>query len=147
MTVKDIMRSPVITVHQNASLQQAIAILSTRGVSGLPVLDDAGDMVGIVTEHDLIRAMLPTYEDIASSDAALLSGNLMQMRVFAVRDNPVASIMTRNVVAVTEDTTILKAASTVILRKIKRLPVVRGNKPVGIVSRIDIAQAITQGGS
>ena len=145
MNVKDIMRKEVITIHQEATLREAVALLSSRGVSGLPVVDSAGNLVGIVTEHDIIKAALPTYEDILSTDASLLDVGLMWSRAYQVRDDPVSSIMTRNVVALEENDTILKAASTIILKKVKILPVVKDAKPVGIVTRIDVVQAVMQG--
>jgi len=136
--VKDIMRRPVVTISQEATLREAVALLSSAGVSGLPVLDADGNLVGIITEHDVIKTLLPTYEDLLSSDTAMLDPALMENRAYQVRDTPVSSIMTRKVVTLEEDDSLLKAASTVILKKVKRLPVVRDKKPVGIVSRIDI---------
>jgi len=147
MTAKDIMRSPAITIYQEASLREAVALLSSHRISGLPVVDARGDLVGMITEHDIIKAMLPKYEDILSEDASLLDAGVMQSHIYQVRDNPVSSIMTRSVVTLEEDAAILKAASTVILKKVKRLPVVKDRKPVGVVSRIDIVQALMQGGS
>ena len=138
MKVKDIMRRPVVTISQEATLREAVALLSSAEVSGLPVLDADGNLVGIITEHDVIKTLLPTYEDLLSSNTALLDPALMENRAYQVRDTPVSSIMTRKVVTLEEDDSLLKAASTVILKKVKRLPVVRGKKPVGIVSRIDI---------
>ena len=138
MKVKDIMRRPVVTISQEATLREAVALLSSAEVSGLPVLDADGNLVGIITEHDVIKTLLPTYEDLLSSNTALLDPALMENRAYQVRDTPVSSIMTRKVVTLEEDDSLLKAASTVILKKVKRLPVVRDKKPVGIVSRIDI---------
>lgn len=146
MTAKDIMRSPAIAISQDASLREAVGLLSSARVSGLPVVDAQGELVGMVTEHDVIRALLPTYENILSSDTGLLSADLMTARVYQVRDNPVSGIMTTNVVTLEEDDSVLKAASTVILKKVKRLPVLRDRKPVGVISRIDIIQALIQGG-
>lgn len=145
MTAKDIMRSPAIAISQDASLREAVGLLSSARVSGLPVVDAQGELVGMVTEHDVIRALLPTYENILSSDTGLLSADLMTARVYQVRDNPVSGIMTTNVVTLEEDDSVLKAASTVILKKVKRLPVLRDRKPVGVISRIDIIQALIQG--
>lgn len=138
MKVKDVMRRPVVTISQEATLREAVALLSSAEVSGLPVLDADGNLVGIITEHDVIKTLLPTYEDLLSSNTALLDPALMENRAYQVRDTPVSSIMTRKVVTLEEDDSLLKAASTVILKKVKRLPVVRDKKPVGIVSRIDI---------
>ena len=145
MKVKDILRSPAITIGQESTLREAVELLSKSGVSGLPVVNAEGQLVGIVTEHDIIKALLPTYEDILTAGVVLLDAGLMEDRVYKVRDNPVSSIMSTNVVTLAEEDTILKAASTVILKKIKRLPIVRDRKPVGIVSRIDIVQAVMQG--
>ncbi len=75
----------------------------------------------------------------------MLDPALMENRAYQVRDSPVSSIMTRKVVTLEEDDSLLKAASTVILKKVKRLPVVRDKKPVGIVSRIDIVETLIKG--
>jgi CBS domain-containing protein len=146
MLVKDIMRQPVITVSQEATLREAIALLSIHGISGLPVVDSEGRLIGIATEHDIIKAMLPTYQELAETEAAMVTPTLMETHILAVQDNPVSSIMTRKVVTLAETDTILKAASTAVLNRVKRLPVVREGKPVGIVSRIDIVKAIMEGG-
>lgn len=146
MKVKEIMRSPVVTIHEAATLREAVALLASARVSGLPVLNAKGEMVGLVTEHDLIKVFLPTYQELLSGDASMLDPTLMDNRVLAVRDNSVSSIMTSNVVTLSEDDTILKASSTVMLRKVRILPVVRNRRPVGIVSRIDILESVLEGG-
>ncbi|MHB0912858.1 MAG: CBS domain-containing protein [Armatimonadota bacterium] len=145
MKVREIMRTSVVTIGEKSTVREAVTLLSARGVSGLPVVDADGKMIGIVTEHDIIRSLLPTYEDILSSDTGLLDPTLMETRVYAIRNEPVSSIMTRNVVTLGEDDTIIKAASTMMLKKVKRLPVVRNGVPVGIVSRIDIVEALMEG--
>lgn len=146
MKIKDIMRTPVISVNENASLREAAALLSSSRVNGLPVVNSAGDMVGIITEHDIIKTLMPSYQDILTSDAAVLSADLMESHVYHVRDRSVGSLMTKQVVTLQEGDTLLKAASAMILKRVKMLPVVRGTKPVGIVSRIDIVNALMQGG-
>lgn len=145
MNVKDIMRSPTVTISEDATLREAVALLSTTRVSGLPVINGEGDLVGIVTEHDIIKAVLPTYEDILATDTGLLAADLIESRTYAVRDNPIRSIMTRKVVTLEEEDSVLKAASAMILKKVKRLPVTRDGKPIGVVSRIDILEALMQG--
>ena len=142
MKVKNVMKSPVITIQQGANLREAVALMSTAGVSGLPVVDNDGVLAGLVTEHDIIKAMLPTYEDIIPSDTGLLDANIMENRVYEARNKLVDEVMTRNVIAVDEDDTLLKAATTMILKKVKRLPVLCGRKPIGIVSRIDVIETM-----
>jgi len=145
MRVKDIMKSPVITISRGASLREAVALLSSAGVSGLPVVDEEGRLAGMVSEHDIIQALMPRYEDMLLSEPAILDADAMEARAAVVRDQPVSRIMTTNVISVEEHETIMDAASIMLIRRIKRLPVVRGLKPVGIISRIDIVEAVMQG--
>ena len=144
MLVKDILRTSVSTIRQEATLREVVTLLSTACISGLPVLNDDGDMVGIITEHDVIKAILPTYEDILSTDIGLLSPNMLETRFYEVQGTPISSIMTKNVVILEENDSILKAATTMILKKVKLLPVLKDRKPVGVVNRIDIVQALMQ---
>lgn len=145
MKVKDIMRAPVITIGDTATLREAVALLSSARVGGLPVLNDNGELVGIVTEYDIIKAIMPTYEDVISAEVGLLSPDVMEDRAYQVRDMPIISVMTKNPIAVEESDSILKAASAMIMRRFRWLPVVKDRKPIGIVSRIDILQALMRG--
>jgi CBS domain-containing protein len=145
MRVKDIMKSPVITISRGASLREAVALLSSAGVSGLPVIDEEGRLAGMVSEHDIIQALMPRYEDMLLSEPAILDADAMEARAAVVRDQPVSSIMTTKVVTLEEHETVTDAASVMLIRRVKRVPIVRGLKPVGIISRIDIVEAVMQG--
>lgn len=142
MIVKDLMRSPVRTIREDASLHEAAALLSALQVSGLPVVNENGELAGIVTEQDIIKAVLPTYDDIVTTDGAIQSAALLENRVCEVRHNPVSTIMTSRVFTLSEDDTLLAAASFMILRRLKVLPVTRDNRVVGTVSRIDVLHCL-----
>lgn len=146
MKVKEIMKTPAVGVNENATICEAVSLLSARGASELPVTDSSGMLVGIVSEHDFIRLLLPTYTDITDVDAALLDPTLMQDRALAVRVHPVSSIMTRNVVALEEEDTILKAASTMLSRKVRRIPIMHDGRLVGTITRMDVLEAVMRGG-
>lgn len=146
MTLKDIIKAPVISVHQDATMCEAVGLLSSTGTSELPVVDTAGDLVGILSEVDIMRLLMPTYQDLTSTDAALLDPTLMQDRALEVRNNPICTIMTKNVISLAEGDSVLKAASIMISRKLRIIPVVRSGKPVGTVSRMDVLHAVLQGG-
>ncbi|MHB1000241.1 MAG: CBS domain-containing protein [Armatimonadota bacterium] len=146
MKVKDVMRSPAITILEDATLREAVALLSASRVSGLPVVNISGKLVGIATEHDIIKNVMPTYGDIYTGDEALTMGTvLLENRVIEVRNNPIKSIMNPIVVTVDENDELLKAASIILLKKVKRLPVLRNDEIIGIISRIDVVQAAMQG--
>ena len=145
MRVSDIMRTPVVTISDKAVICDAVALLSSTRVGGLSVLNDEGDLVGIVTDYDIIKAMMPTYEDIVTVEAGVLAPDLMEDRAYQVRDMPITSIMAKHPITVREDDLIVKAASAMIAKRFRWLPVVKDKKPVGIISRIDILQALMQG--
>ncbi len=147
MRVRDLMERDIVTVTEETKLREVVRVLSASGVSGIPVVDDNRRLVGIVTEHDVIKTLMPTYEEIISEESAKLDVSSIITRAYEVRDTAVSTLMTRNVITLEEDDPVIKAASTMLIKKLKLVPVVREGEPVGTVSRIDIAQALLQGGT
>ena len=107
---RDIMTTDIITVRSDAGTDTTARLMFENSISGLPVVDDAGMLAGVVTEYDLI----------------------------AKRGNTVAEVMTRSVVSIGEDTDPETVARMLIEQNIRRLPVVRDGKVVGIISRSDL---------
>lgn len=120
MIAGDIMTHKVYTIRPEASIQEAAQLLFQQRISGVPVVDDADGMIGMLTEADIIS-----------------KANREGLKV---RD-----IMSREVISVTEETPVDEIALLLSERKIKRVPVVRNNKLIGIVSRADIVHAVAQG--
>ena len=143
MTIKDLMERDVVTVTEDATLEEAVRLLEKSRNSGLPVVDSEGNLLGIVTEHDIIRMIVPSYEASMSEENSKLNMDFfLNARADQVRSKPVSSVMTRNTITLTEDDPVIKATSTMLLKKIKVLPVVRVNKVVGMISRINVASAL-----
>ena len=120
MIARDIMTSNVCTIRPEATAQEAAQLLSQKRISGLPVVNADGKIIGIVTEADIISKV---------NREGLL----------------VADIMSHEVIAVDEETSVSEIASLLTKRRIKRVPVVQKGKLVGIVSRADIVNAVAQG--
>ena len=120
MIARDIMTSKVCTIRPEASAQEAAQLLSQKRISGLPVVNPDGKIIGIVTEADIISKV--NHEGLL-----------------------VADIMSHEVIAVDEETSVSEIASLLTKRRIKRVPVVQKGKLVGIVSRADIVNAVAQG--
>lgn len=106
--VHEIMTAPVIRVRGDDPLSRVAAVLDLHDISGVPVVDDAGAVVGLISEYDLL----------ASPTATTAS-----------------EVMTRAVISVTEDTDIDDVRHLLVDRRIRRVPVLSGGKLVGIVSR------------
>ena len=114
MLARDIMTRDVIAVYEDASTQDVIRVLAEYGVSGLPVLDRARDLVGIVTEADVLGR----------------------------QGEAVTDIMTRRVITASETTPTDQIAQLITSNRIKRVPIVKGNAVVGIVSRADLVREL-----
>jgi CBS domain-containing protein len=147
----DVMTINPITVEPNTSVQALAMLLSERGISGVPVVDSDSRLVGIVSEGDLLHRvetgterrperltgrgrswwldMIASYQDLAR--------DYVKSRSRTVKD-----IMTREVISVTDTTELADIASLLETKRIKRVPVVRDGKLVGIVSRANLVRAL-----
>lgn len=131
MLVKDVMTPNPITVGPDVSFQDALKLMRDKGIRRLPVVDDMGRLIGIITEKDLLYA---SPSKATSLDMWELSYLLSKLTV--------KDIMTRNVVTVSEDVPIEEAAKVMADKKIGALPVMRDGELVGIVTETDIFKVL-----
>jgi CBS domain-containing protein len=115
---RQIMSSPVITIGPNSSVYELAGLLSKNDISGVLVVDEQGQLLGVATEADVISRP----------------------------GDRVCDVMTADVASAAENTPVEEIAGLFARHHIKRVPVLRGRKPVGIVSRADIVRAIGQFG-
>jgi CBS domain-containing protein len=117
MFAKDIMTKDVITVSPTATVRNLAMTLIKNQISGAPVAGKNGKIIGVVSEADIV----------------------------AKKGKDVKTIMTKNIISITEETAVEDIARLMTTHRIKRLPVMRGQDVVGIVSRADIVSAIALG--
>ena len=127
MLVKERMSHPVITVHPDMPIQDALELMRKERVRRFPVVDQRGRLVGIVSERDLLHA--------APSDATSLSIWEVNYLVSKIK---VKKVMTSEVIKITEDTPLEEAARIMADHKIGGLPVVRNGQVVGIITETDL---------
>src|SRR5689334_553400 len=143
MRAMDVMTSEVITVDENATVPEAAKLLAEHGISAVPVVDKDNRVIGMVSEGDLLhRAETGTerrrswwLEMVASTNQ--LAGEYVKSHSGKVKD-----VMTRDVVSVTEETPVADIAVLLETNRIKRVPVLRGDKLAGIVSRANLVRAL-----
>jgi acetoin utilization protein AcuB len=133
MLVKERMSHPVITVHPELPIQEALNRMREEHVRRFPVVDKRGQLVGIVSERDLLHA--------APSDVTSLS--IWEVH-YLVSKITVERVMTRKVTTITEDTPIEEAARIMADHKIGALPVVRGVDVVGIITETDLFRVLLE---
>ncbi len=148
LTAKDIMTRNVVTVKLDTSIEALASLLMEHHISGTPVVDEAGNLVGIVTENDLIsrnkRLHIPTVVSFLDAAIYLESSKKFEQDVRRLTATKVGDICTRKVVTVAEDTTIEEIATVMSEKKVHLLPVVRAGKVAGIVGKRDVVKAIAR---
>lgn len=135
MKVTEIMSQPVITVTPETSIKSAAQLLVEHGISGLPVVNSKGRLVGIVSEADLISIEARPDPRSQATPLAPTAGSTPRN---------VAEVMTRDVVVVSAKSEVAQAARTLLNSDVKRVPVMNGRRVVGIVSRRDLVKVIAR---
>jgi len=147
MRVTDVMTTPAITVAPSASIQEVAALLANHGISGVPVVNESNQLVGIVSEGDLLHRTETGTErrteprrtrwiDFFAPDRDLARA-YVKSHSRTVRD-----VMTPEVITVTETTELDEVADLLETKRIKRVPVVRDGQVIGIVSRANLVRAL-----
>ncbi len=143
MKAADVMTSKVITVGPDAQLEDVARTLLSNRISGMPVLDADGKLIGIVSEGDLMRHVESGTERHRSWWLTLLMGrDALAAEYVKEHARKVSDVMTRDVIAVKPDTPLGDIATVLERNGIKRVPVVQDGKVVGIVSRANLLQAL-----
>jgi CBS domain-containing protein len=144
MQAKDIMTTGVVTVTPNTTVRETATVLADNGISAVPVVDEGGAILGIVSEGDLIhRQEIGTDQKKRSWWLVSLSGTKAAATDYAKSHGMHArDVMTRDVVTVSEHTELAEVADILETKRIKRVPVLRDEVLVGIVSRANIVQAV-----
>jgi CBS domain-containing protein len=123
LTAADIMKKDLVTIRPEATIKEAIELLLSESISGLPVIDEAGHLIGVITEFALLAMV---YDH-------------------TVRDHSISQHMTREVITVEADDPISRIADLCIVHRVRRLPVMRDDRLVGLIARRDVLQALYQG--
>lgn len=143
MQARDIMTMRVVTVSEDDTLNGAARILLDNNVSAAPVLDSGSRLVGIVSEADLIERLALPDPQVPSSQYVWLRNNLEAAAVFVrTHARVIRDVMTRAVITAVEDAPVDELATQILGKGIKRIPIIRGDHVMGIVSRVDLLRML-----
>jgi CBS domain-containing protein len=143
MRAHQVMTKPVTTIEPGATIVEAAHLMLRQHISGLPVVDEAGALVGIVSQGDFLRrSEIRTERRRGRWLKFLLGSGRSAVDFVHEHGRKISEIMTPSPATVTEDTPLGDIADLMEKRNIKRLPVVRGGKLVGIVTRTNLLQAV-----
>lgn len=145
LTAADIMQPEVITINEDATVQELAKLLAKKKISGAPVVDDLNRVVGIVSEGDLVSIdadiHFPHYIELLGNIIYLESIKKYEERLEKAAAGEVRDIMTTDVLTVQNDTPLSEVATLMIDKQVNRVPVVDGDVLVGIITRADIVRA------
>ena len=145
MKVKEIMVKDVASISPETGCSEALDLLEKMQISGLPIIDENGKLVGMFTEKDVLSYILPSYIEkvggfIYEENPKSTKKKFMELNKIKVRQ-----LMRKDVVTTTEDTTLCEIARVMLTQKARRIPVVdKSGKVVGIVARCDILKAFAK---
>lgn len=145
MKASDVMTKNVITAHPNMSVREAAMLMENRKISGLPVVSEHGEVLGILSEADLIHRMeLDTDDQPARWSGYFAHPEAMAEKFTKSHGTKAHDVMARPVVSVEAEADISDVANILDDRGLKRLPVMRDSKLVGIITRRDLVRALAR---
>ena len=146
-TAADIMTRNVYTVTEATPIDELARAFSAKGVSGFPVLDSAGNLVGVVTESDLIhqnqRLHIPTAVALFDAVIFLGSSKRLEAEIRRMAATRVGEIMTKGPVTVAEATPVDEVAALMAERDVDTVPVIdESGRLVGVIGKIDVIRSL-----
>ncbi len=150
LTVRDVMDADPTTVTPEASVEDVVRALRSQELTGVPVVNEGGRCVGIITEADLVLSgdegdlHLPHYIELFGGIVFLESMHRFEERLKRATASTAEDMMTEEPVTIEPDATVQEAGRTMSHHKHNRLPVVEHGRLVGVITRVDVLDALTR---
>ena len=142
MKVKEIMKKNVISVKPEDNAMETLTLLFKMQISGLPVIDGQGKLVGMFTEKDILKSILPSYIEKVGRFVYEENPKSIKNKFKELENLKVSQLMRKEIIIVFEDTAVCEVARIMLTQKVRRTPVLnKENKVVGIVAREDIIKS------
>jgi len=144
LKIKDIMHRNTASVLPDCSLEEVIKIMALQRINGIPIVDENQKVIGFISQHDIIKALLPNYLTVISSNIFLTEFIQLSKKLKEYAHFQVEEFMNKEVITINEDDNEVMAADLLIRYKIHHLPVLRNGYLVGIVTMRDLLKAMIE---
>ena len=150
LTVRDIMETDVPTVQPHDSVETVLRLMRSHELPGIPVVNDGGRCVGIITDADLVLSEeegdlhLPHYFELFGGVVFLEPLRKYEQRLRKAFSSTARDLMTEDPVTIEPDESVHRAARVIAESKHNRLPVVEHGRLIGVVTRLDVLDALTR---
>ena len=146
LQAKQMMTTNLVTVTENATLQEIIQLMLDKNISGIPVVDEKGELKGVVSESDVLRLKrklhMPDYMQLLETMLNNSHPEYFNAEVAKSLKMAVSDFMTRKLITISADTSLAEITRLMVEHGINRIPVVHDGKLVGIVTRRDAIRAM-----
>jgi len=145
MLVQHIMTNHIVALDYSMPFLDAAKMLIAYHISGAPVVTESGELIGIISEKDLMRAMYPTYRQVYEHSYLFYYDEELEAAAESAKEKTVAEIMSKRLITTTPDTHVLKVGGLMIATGVHRVPVIDENhRLIGMVSRGDVYRAMLE---
>ncbi len=144
MKIKDIMLKNTISVIPECPLEEVIKIMAIQRINGIPIVDNQQKVIGFISQHDIIKELLPNYLGIINSNSFITEFIQLSKKLKEYANYKVEEFMKKNIITINEDDNEVMAADLLIRNRIHHLPVVRDGYLVGIVTMRDLLKAMIE---
>lgn len=145
LLARDVMRRPVVSVRPDTTLKEVANLLYKHRISGMPVVDERGMLVGEISERELLLAALPDFEERVRTGHSKVSDEPFEDLLQRENDITVSQLMTAPQVVVSEDKTLVELAALMLQQNIRRVIVASGGELTGLIMRSDIVSRVIRG--
>ncbi|MBI4503005.1 MAG: CBS domain-containing protein [Gemmatimonadetes bacterium] len=142
LTVGDVMGNRLLSVRPDQTLSEAAKLMTSNNVMALPVVNESGEVIGLVSHRQLLEFMLPNYVKRASGEYPAVTKSGRKPKAVDPHTLPIRKVMDRSVLCVSEDQTLADVANMMVNKHVDRFPVVREGVLVGFITRGDIVRRV-----
>jgi CBS domain-containing protein len=142
MKVKEIMSEDVVSIKPDDNAKDALNLLFKMQISGLPVINRQGKLVGMFTEKDILSQILPSYLEKIGRFVYEETPKSIKKKFQDLTNLPVSQLMRKDVITIDDEASLCEVARLMLTQRVRRIPVLNNEKKVvGIVAREDIVKA------
>ncbi len=146
MKVRDILNINFIRIHSGATMAEAAEIAAMSNAGELCVVDDENNFIGVLSEGEMMAKAIPDITEVMASSGGIRdSHDIFSKKGKMLAQESIDDHLVKAVITLDPDDNVLKAATTMSMKKMQRLPVVKNGKLIGTISRGDICKAVFSG--
>lgn len=142
MKVREVMETKPVSIRDDATYEEAVKLLDERKITGCPVVNSEGGLVGIVSYKDLMRVLFPYYDSYYKSPEIYTDFDQRELKASEIGAHKISTFMSTNLHTIGPDASILQAGGIMLAHNIHRLPVMENGALIGIVTQTRILREI-----